>query len=144
VRTQRLSVLVILAALSIWAVVACEEQLPPPLRGTTTPGGRGDACPHQDDHEVLALSPELNQRLSDEFPPGSREDRLIATLTEQGFTIDSGRGDDVACKNDKSIRGAGFYRVLWIGTKSADVYWKTDRHGILLWTKGFIRNGGVP
>jgi hypothetical protein len=139
---RRLLVLVVLAALSIWAVAACRDQLPPLVRGTTAVGGRGDACPHQDDHEVLALSPELNQRLRDEFPPGSREDRLIATLIEQGFTIDSGRGDDQACKNDKSVHGADFYRVLWIGTKSAVVYWKTDQHGNLLWTKGFVFNGG--
>jgi hypothetical protein len=128
-------------------VAACSSTkprpVPPILRGATAHGGWWGACPPSSETEVetrrimreLALSPELNSRLEAQFPPGSPEQALIDSLTEQGFVL-SGQ-----CKTDSTIRIASFdapgHGFLPYAT-SAQVYWQADADRRIVWTKGFL------
>jgi len=100
--------------------------LPPLLQKVTAGGGYWGACPPEA-FEPLALSPELNQRLAVQFPPGTTEEDLTRDLAAQGFR----RLEN--CKGDDSIRSMAF------GTNAmrAAVFWKADE-GRLVWTKGFV------
>ena len=73
-----------------------QPRLPPLLTDVTAGGGWWGACPpetteepHLREGEPLALSPELDQRLAQAFPPGSSEKQLLRTLREQGFEVTS-------------------------------------------------------
>lgn len=88
----------------------------------------------------LALSPELNARLAANFPAGSREETLIESLNQQGFTVTG------QCASDPSIRiasydakGSGFVPH----ETHAQVYWQADSAGRIVWTKGFVRYTGL-
>jgi hypothetical protein len=85
-------------------------------------------------------SPELEQRLRDQFPPGSDDARLIAALTSRGFKMDA------PCKNDSTVQRASFYqkRTGIITTYAgAVVYWKIDDQHRIVWTKGYVSYGGL-
>jgi hypothetical protein len=80
-----------------------------------------------------ALSPELNQKLAAQFPPGSSADSLVRTLTAQGFKLTG------TCQTDSTIHRAGFggpTRGSIFETR-AEIYWKTQGDTIV-WTKGFV------
>ena len=126
-----------------------DPSLPKLLQNVTATGGYMSACPPSNSTEEmmlktwkgrLAISPEFNQRLRDEFPPGSEEKRLIQTLTTQGFMIIG------QCDKDPTIwqatfnkKGQGFLRY----DTSALVFWKSDVHKRLIWTKGMIFRTGL-
>jgi hypothetical protein len=120
-----------------------QPPLPPLLRGATAGGGWWGACPLPKElsgttvNSTLALSPELNQRLQQEFPPGSREDALVSSLVRQQFQIQS------PCRDDNSIRVARFQQHGGLYPMTADVYWKTDQDNNVIWTKGFIQFTGL-
>jgi hypothetical protein len=81
-----------------------------------------------------ALSPELNQRLAAQFPPGSSADSLVQTLTAQGFKLTG------TCQTDSKIHRAGFGPSPTRGSifeTSAEIYWKTEGDTVV-WTKGFV------
>src|SRR5436305_936502 len=119
-------VIVALAA-SLWLIAP--EPLPPLLRDARAAGGWWGACPPEGDgRKALALSPELNQRLQDQFPTGTTEQRLIQVLTNQGFQRIE------ACKSDPTIQVVAFHRR----DVRAAVYWKSDGAGNITWTRGFI------
>lgn len=89
----------------------------------------------------LALSPELNQRLMQEFPRGSSQDRLTSALVQQGFTL-----EPRPCTEDRSVRmawfsqhGGGFAGPY---PMHANIFWKVDRSNRLVWTKGFVEYTG--
>jgi hypothetical protein len=138
-----LVLLVTTAAFGLSTVLALtkkpEPALPPLLRDVSAAGGTSSAClPERRGKNGLpfALSPELNQRLSHEFPPGSPADRLKKALLQQGFQMLP------ACENDRSIHvaifdqhGAGFFGPYPI---HAVIYWKVDRANGVAWTKGFV------
>src|SRR5438445_5367667 len=102
------AVLHLLSACSLFAPP--EPPTPPLLVNVTAGSGYWGACPPANNTEAqmiqtagkLALSPELNQRLINEFPLGSNESRLIEALTKQGFEMLP------PCKADESIHRAGF------------------------------------
>jgi hypothetical protein len=82
-----------------------------------------------------ALSPELNQRLTKDFPIGSDEALLVRELLRQQFVL----GD--YCKADETIRVATFYHHnggLFSSDTSARIYWKTGTDKKLVWTKGYV------
>jgi hypothetical protein len=117
--------------------------LPPLLKDVTAGGGWWGACPAESAEEArsregrpMALSPELQERLAQAFPPGSEEVRLLGYLRQQGFDLLS------PCNSDRSVRVAAFsqhgggplsYPLI------ANVYWKVDEKGKIAWTRGFIR-----
>jgi hypothetical protein len=87
----------------------------------------------------LALSPEFNDRLKNDFPPGSPEQTLVDSLRKQGFR------DAGYCKADPSIKLANFYAKgtgLLPYATVAEAYWQTDGDRIV-WTKGFVRYSGL-
>lgn len=90
--------------------------------------------------QSLALSPELQERLVHEFPPGSGEQRLVLALREQGFILLP------PCKGDRSIRSAAFNQhgggLIW-DPLTAKVFWKVDDRGKIVWTKGFAWYTGL-
>jgi hypothetical protein len=107
-------------------------QPPPLLAKVTAGGGRWGACPSVEPTLGLsmreAISPELNQRLSEKFPLGSSEIALVRELQKQRFNM---RG---ACKDDPSIRFAEFTENNF----RAAVYWKVEGADTIVWTKGFV------
>ena len=83
-----------------------------------------------------ARSPEVESRLADQFPPGTPEEDLKASLANQGFR------PALACDNDPSIhratfsqRGGGFYGPY---PAYAEVAWKVDADGKIVWTKAVV------
>lgn len=88
----------------------------------------------------LAVSPEVEQRLRDQFPPGSDDQRLISSLTAQGFSLVK------PCETDQTIQRASFFQK---GTGIlpydifASVYWKIDDQRHIIWTKGFVSYSGL-
>lgn len=120
---------------------------PPLLRNVSAGGGWWGACPPESEEEAreregrpLAISPELDRRLSQSFPPGSSETKLVATLRSQGFELMS------ACKSDPSIHVALFMQHghgLLSYAMTANVYWKVDQANNIQWTKGFVRYVGL-
>lgn len=121
--------------------------LPPLLRDVSAGGGWWGACPPENPDDArmqeggLALSPELNQRLSRSFPPGSSEMKMMKALRLQGFQLLSS-----PCKNDHSIHLARFTQVgggMLVYPITAEVFWKVDPTGSIVWTKGFVMYLGL-
>jgi hypothetical protein len=132
------------------ALIACSSNkavMPRILQGATAQGGWWGACPPSNQTEVdsiktmrqLALSPEFNDRLRNDFPPGSAAQTLVDSLLKQGFR------DAGYCKSDQSIKLATFYAKgngLLPYATIAEAYWQTDGDRIV-WTKGFVRYSGL-
>jgi hypothetical protein len=113
---------------------------PPLLQQVTAAGGYFGGCPPRNEEEAAertrygeALSPELNRQLSQQFPPGSPEQLLVQSLTEQGFRPIE------PCQNDATVRRADFTGPVRGGLFeiNAVVYWKAQ-DATLVWTKGFV------
>lgn len=120
------------------AYAQAPNELPTLLRNVTARGGYWGACPPTSGG--LATSPELDARLNTNFPPGSDVQKLESTLVKEGFHIDG------VCHTDGSIHIAGFYRKgvgLLPYDVSAQVYWKVDQAGHVVWTKGFVMYIGL-
>ena len=146
----RLPVLAI-ACIAIGALFAgCSRPtppLPPLLRNVSAGGGWWGSCPPETSNaevaykdRTLAISPELDQRLSVSFPPGSNEKALVAELESQGFKLLS------HCRGDTSIHAAAFNQrggSLFAYPLTANVFWKVDDDGHILWTRGFVRYNGL-
>ena len=105
--------------------------LPPLLDGATAKYGNWIGCAGGD-----AVSPELEQRLARQFPPGSPESVLVASLAEQHFATPS------PCRNDSSVRFS--YYLGPKGSKpgrgpvDATVYWKVNDASQIVWTHGYL------
>ncbi len=88
----------------------------------------------------LAVSPELSDRLSRQFPPGSPASALKDELSIDGFEPPS------ACEADPTIMGAAFFQKgggLFAYDVNASVYWKVDGDGKIIWTTGVIFYTGL-
>lgn len=125
-----------------------QESVPPILRGVTAGSGFFGGCPPSDEAAAdairnagkLAVSPEFDSRLEAAFPPGSPQEALIDSLTGQGFVLAG------ACKTDSTVRIALFHlngRALSRLEMGADVYWRADKEGRIIWTKGFVMYVGL-
>ncbi|SEK13785.1 hypothetical protein [Paraburkholderia diazotrophica] len=124
--------------LMLSAYAQAPNELPTLLRDVTAHGGYWGACPPTSG--ALAISPELDSRLKNNFPPGSDGQKLEGTLVKEGFHIDG------VCNTDGSIHIAGFFRKgvgLLRYDVSAQVYWKVDQEGRVVWTKGFVMYIGL-
>ena len=131
-------VLLPIGTLEVLDLMNPSPSIPPLLRNVRAAGGNWGACPHPPPRmNTEALSPELNERLSKEFPPGTNQDYLVETLTSQGFIITDN------CKDDNSIHRAvlSLYKI-GISEKfpivSAEIGWKADQDHRIVWTKGYV------
>lgn len=121
--------------------------LPPLLENVSAGGGWWGACPPESVDEArlrqtmpLAVSPELNQRLNQSFPPGVSEVALLEVLKNWGFTVLP------PCPGDSSIRAAAFVQHgggVFSSAMTANVFWKVDPERNIVWTKGFVRYAGL-
>ena len=83
------------------------EELPAILHGVSAGSGHSSACPPRMAEEAmsirkLAISPELDQRLLEAFPPGTTEESLTSFLLKQGFSFNG------SCDTDPLVRHASF------------------------------------
>jgi len=142
------AVVVLIPVIAILGIVTKSmlNPLAPPLLAQATAGsGWFGGCPPLNEQEAVerarsgeALSPELNQKLATQFPPGSGTDSLVQTLTEQSFKLAE------TCQNDFTIRRA-YFQGLTRGSlfeTRAEIYWKTKGDN-LVWTKGFVMFVGL-
>ncbi len=89
----------------------------------------------------LAISPDLQQRLEQQFPPGTSEDALAHALHEQGFSAVG-----APCKNEPSIHASGFQQYaegVLSHPMTASVFWKVDEAGKIQWIKGSVAFTGL-
>ena len=123
------------------------QSLPSLLRDVSAGGGYFTACPPSNKIEAkmlettnIAISPELNKRLREQFPPGSADTRLVDTLTGQGLCLAE------PCAAVPTIQHASFFQQ---GTGflpydiNAEVYWKRDKDSRIVWTKGLVAYTGL-
>ncbi len=139
------SAVLLAGAFIVSACSNANEELPAILRGVSAGSGYSSACPVRKADEVsstrkLAISPELNQRLLEAFPPGATEEALKNFLLKQGFSFHG------ACDIDPFVRHASFnqkgkgslaYRT------HAQVFWEVDADGKVVWTKGVVGFSGL-
>ncbi len=130
-------------AVILWSVTISPRFYPPApplLEHVTAVSGWFGGCPPRNVQEAAerartgeALSPELNQKLALQFPPGSSADSLAKALSKQGFAPGE------ACENDPTIRRATFRGPIRgsIFDINAEIYWKAEGD-TLVWTKGFV------
>jgi len=136
------------AGLLIWSATMTAMLAPPApalLEHISGASGWFGGCPPENEKEAVerarwgeALSPELNQKLAAQFPPGSSADSLVRTLTAQGFKLTG------PCQNDSTIQRAGFGGTTRgsIFATHAEIYWKTEGDSVV-WTKGFVMFMGL-
>ena len=110
--------------LAIWVIIP--PPLPPLLQGSLS-GGMHDGCEHGG-----SVSPGLNKRLAEQFPPGTPTERLVRTLSEQGFH------EGKPCERDPSIRKVEFCpnRGMFRGP-GVHVWFKSDAADGIVWTGGY-------
>ena len=141
--------LVVLGTLGACGAIVCglpRPLLPALLRGADARGGYWGACPSRDGDDArakyggLALSPQLEARLQEQFAPGTPEAALVSALAEQKFEMFS------PCDEDTSVRRAGFVQKgggLTFYSMTASVYWKVDSSNRIVWTHGFVAFTGL-
>ncbi|MVZ97884.1 hypothetical protein EUU23_09200 [Sphingorhabdus sp. IMCC26285] len=144
VAEQQLSYLIV----GLLALYGCADKVTPPtpplLQNVSAAGGWWNAgCPPRDATEAEffepsqeALSPELMERLSREFPVGSDASRLERNLKEQGFSFSLPcDGLSAIHLGEFSQNGGGFngpYPIF------AQIVWEQDDAGKILWTKATV------
>jgi hypothetical protein len=137
-------------AISIFALAGCAANLsplPPLLQGASSTGGSKFLCQPQpvewggSTPETASHSPEIVERLSRDFPPGTSASRLRESLLGQGFTIHE------ACSPDGRVSWAEFMQrgghQMWAPAAFGTVHWKEDGAGRLIWTTGDIQFAGI-
>ena len=139
--TGRLGLVAILL-IGASGLAGCNKSSTPPLlRDATTGTTRGldSVCP-EDVRAPMGVSngsPELNQRLRQQFPVGSAESKLVRALSDQGFHIGT-YSSAPACPDDEAIQEAQYHGSAGWTPVDAQVFWKADKVGRILWTKGFV------
>ncbi len=119
--------------------ISSSTALPPLLRNASSPGGYSDGCPRAKwaYADTSAASPEINERLSRDFPPGSPASMLSAELIKEGFTIDP------PCSDDTTIKIASYtQKHYFLYQAYGTIYWKVDSAGNIVWSEGFIELDG--
>ena len=121
-------------AFAFISLCGCQRGLPPLVQGATSgSGGTGYDCrtgtePASD--SALAQSPEMTERLRQQFPPGTPTDALRSALLRQGFSVEG------PCSPDRSISWAQFRRN---GNEVvANVYWREGSDRRLIWSFGEV------
>ena len=125
------------------ALVGCSWTSLPPLLEGARAGGFNPACLPRADWDRTArgrdgrliVPLEIDERLEKMFPPGTRNEAVIAELQRQEFVVGQ------PCREDSRVQTA-IFRKNGIGLPvygaHAVVYWRLDSHGNVEWTKGWI------
>ena len=121
------------------------EEFPAILHGVSAGSGHSSACPPRMAEEAmsirkLAISPELDQRLLEAFPPGTTEESLTSFLLKQGFSFNG------SCDTDPLVRHASFNlkaKGFLMYSTHAQVFWRVDADGRVVWTKWFAGFTGL-
>jgi hypothetical protein len=117
----------------------------PPLLDNAHAGDQFVCPPRSAADEIIARppqmgSPEVEARLARQFPAGTDEKRLITMLRAQGFAPTQ------ECDNDPTIHGATFQQGgggFWGPYPVyADIAWKVDDAGKIVWTKANVAYTG--
>ncbi len=132
----------VIAVVLTLTVASCDSTLPPILRGASAGGGWASDCPQPANwpKSPEALSPELDARLREQFPPGTPADTLVTNLKGWHFEIAE------SCSEDPSIKRAHYQEPEgWIVfmPMTANIYWKVGQDGSIVWTKGFVAFAGL-
>ena len=120
-------------AVLLGCVGGCGDKLPALVQGAKSAGGVGYDCRKAEDPATLshlAKSPELSQRLQEQFPTGSPTDRLEEALVQQGFILHG------PCSPDRTMRWAQFRRNK--NEVVANVFWRGGDNDELIWTFGDV------
>jgi hypothetical protein len=129
--------------IALAAIVCGCGSAPEILRNVSAAGGYWGGCPpdrHPGPRDVgpLALSPEFNARLVTRFPAGTPQERLISTLSSQGFKSVG------PCPADATIKILTYSGPSGgIFDMTATAFWQTDAQGKILWTEGFVEFNGL-
>ncbi len=85
-------------------------------------------------------SSDVEGRLARLFPPGTPEQDLVLALQQQGFRLSA------PCESDTQIHRAVFNQsgggLFGPFPVFADVVWKVDELGHIVWTKAFVAYTG--
>ena len=123
----------ILIAVATVCLCGCQKGLPPLVQGASSGGGIGYDCRQglePASQPGLAQSPEIVERLRQQFPPGSPSDALRSSLLRQGFSMEG------PCSPDRTISWAQFRRN---GNEVvANVYWREGPDRRLVWSFGEV------
>ena len=132
-------------ALMVSGCSNANEELPAILHGVSAGSGYSSACPTPKAEEAssvrkLAISPELDQRLLEAFPPGTTEESLTSFLLKQGFSFNGSCDTDPLVRHASfNLKAKGFLRY----STHAQVFWRVDADGRVVWTKGFAGFTGL-
>jgi hypothetical protein len=144
--------LVIIAGLTMvaFAVFAGEGLAPPTpslLKDAQAKGGwDSGGCPAHPNEAAFAkdgeaISPNVEKRLVQQFPAGTPEQELVLALQRQGFELIP------PCDNDIQIHRAVFRQkgggILGPYPMFANIAWKIDELGRVVWTKAFVAYTGL-
>jgi hypothetical protein len=130
---------------SAWIVFASElnPPTPPLLKHARVGGGSDGDCPPRGNENFRGPqsgSRDVEERLATQFAPGTAEQKLIGALQEQGFKLIA------PCDNDPQIHRAIFRQeggsFLGPFPVFANIAWKIDDLGNVVWTKAFIAYSG--
>lgn len=137
-------------AISLVALASCAvplSPLPPLLQGASSTGGSKFLCQSWPSEwggstpETASHSPEIVERLTRDFPPGSSAARLRESLLRQGFTLHE------ACSPDGRVSWAEFLQrggdQVWAPPAFGTVHWREDGAGRLVWTTGDVVFSGI-
>ena len=136
----------LLATLLAASCSSDNANVPPLLKGATAGGGNGNLCELASNPNATgyALSPELNARLSRQFPIGSLASNLQAELEQQGFEIAPSpcHGSLGTMRGTVSIPDA-IRLDSFPYQMDAEVYWSVDPRGRITWTAGKVSYTGI-
>jgi hypothetical protein len=128
-------------------LAGCDAPLDPPtpplLINVSARGGWWEGgCPPRNAAQARhmppsqeALSPELTERLAQQFPAGSDAGRMEGALRGQGFRVSA------PCASDPAIHLAEFRQRgggLFVYPIFAQIAWEQSDAGRILWTKGHV------
>ena len=129
--------------LSFFVTTPLSPPTPTLLLNARSTGGWWDGgCPAGETDQTLTegRSPQIEDSLRREFPPGSSQQALTRSLVTEGFKLDR------PCDSDPSVLRATFQQsgggLRGPYPAYATVAWKADRAGRLIWTKGNIEFTG--
>ena len=136
----------VVAAFAAFAGEGLTPPTPPLLKDAQAEGGwASGGCPAHP-YEVAfakdreARSPNVEERLAQQFPSGTSEQELVLALQRQGFELTP------PCDNDTQIHHAVFRQkggAIWGPYPMfANIAWKIDELGHIVWTKAFVAYTG--
>ena len=114
------------------ALASCAE--PPLLQGVSSDALWLPPCERPGFEPGIDFPPgQLDDRLAARHPAGSSASALAKDLRRQGFRLHT------SCGTEASVRWA-VHRSGW---RFANVYWKVDPAGNLVWTRGYVAWDGL-